>query len=580
MATAGVGLASLALSFASSATFTARLGRPADLIINSCATFHRGSYFLQRGLARAWVKELGRGILNLTDHPFRPHRSSIDTEDDAMSSPLSRPWEHPAIGNRRAFLRQAGGGFGAVAAAWLLEQEASRAGLSKLGDDVRVGGNSESGPGDVDPLAARVPHFTPRATRVIYLFMHGGPSHLETFDPKPELQRLHGQPLPASFGQVATRRQVAANPLLGTRRTFRHHGQSGIAISDFLPELAGCADELAVIRSCWADSVNHPQAVYQMNTGSILMGKPSLGSWVGYGLGTENQDLPAFVVLPDPGGGIKGGPPAYGAGFLPASQQGTVMRSGSSPILDLAPPPGTSPASQRKTLDLIGRLNAQHLGERGDDSELAARIRAYELAYRMQSAAPEAVDLDREPEETKKLYGLDRPETAEFGARCLLARRLVERGVRFVQLYSGDVNGWDAHDDVEENHARMCARTDRPVAGLLKDLRRRGLLEETLVIWGGEFGRMPMSESGRGRDHNPHGFCVWMAGAGIKGGTVHGETDAVGLRAEVDRVHVHDLHATILHLLGLDHTRLTFPHNGRDERLTDTSGTVVRSILA
>ncbi|ODT99539.1 MAG: hypothetical protein ABS79_04330, partial [Planctomycetes bacterium SCN 63-9] len=379
---------------------------------------------------------------------------------------------------------------------------------------------------------------------------------------------------------VATRRKVAANPLLGTRRTFRRHGRSGIPISDFLPHIAECADDLAVIRSCWADSVNHPQAVYQMNTGSILMGKPSLGSWVGYGLGTENRDLPAFVVLPDPAGGIKGGPPAYGAGFLPATHQGTVVRSGMHPILDLAPPPEMTERSQRRMLDLIGKLNSHHLESRDDDEELNARIQTYELAYRMQSAAPEAVELNNETAETKRLYGLDRKETAEFGARCLLARRLVERGVRFVQLYSGDVNGWDAHDDVELNHSRMCAKTDKPVAGLLKDLKRRGLLDETLVIWGGEFGRMPMSESGRGRDHNPHGFTVWMAGAGIKAGTVHGATDAVGLRAEVDRVHVHDLHATILHLLGVDHTRLTFSINGRDERLTDTAGKVIRSMIS
>jgi hypothetical protein len=477
---------------------------------------------------------------------------------DPGTSPTRDDW---TVAGRRQFLREAGG-FGAIAAAWMLEHDRARA----------------AAPAVIS--TSRPPHFAPKATRVIYLFMHGGPSHLETFDPKPDLQRLAGQPLPASFGHVSTRRQVAANPLLATRRRFSRAGRSGLPISDFLPYLAECADELAVIRSCKADSVNHPQAVYQMNTGSILMGKPSLGSWVAYGLGTENQNLPAFVVLSDPGGGIKGGPPAYGAGFLPASHQGTVMRSGPRPILDLAPPERMSPTAQRRTLDLIGRLNARHLEARGDDSELSARIQAYELAYRMQSAAPEAVDLSTETEETRRLYGLDRPETAEFGTRCLLARRLVERGVRFVQLYSGDVNGWDAHDDVEANHSRMCARTDQPVAGLLKDLRRRGLLDETLVIWGGEFGRMPMSESGRGRDHNPHGFTTWLAGAGVKGGTIHGATDAVGLRAEVDPVHVHDLHATILHLLGLDHTRLTFPHNGRDDRLTDVAGTVVRAILS
>jgi len=400
------------------------------------------------------------------------------------------------------------------------------------------------------------------------------------YDPHPDLPGLAALPLPASFGAVATRRKVAANPLLATRRTFRKFGESGIEVSDFLPHTAELVDDLAVIRSCWADSVNHPQAVYQMNTGSPLMGRPSLGSWVGYGLGSENRDLPAFVVLPDPGGGIKGGPPAYGSGYLPASHQGTVVRNGPSPILDLRPPEGMTPERQRRTLDLIGRLNARHLEARGEDAELEARIRSYELAYRMQSAAPEAVDLAGESEETRTLYGLDEPATAEFGARCLLARRLVERGVRFVQLYAGDVTGWDAHDDVEKNHAAMCRKTDKPVAALLIDLKRRGMLDDTLVLWGGEFGRMPMSEGGKGRDHNPHGFTSWMAGGGVKGGTVHGSTDAVGLRAERDRVHVHDLHATVLHLLGIDHTRLTFPHNGRDERLTDTSGTVIRAVLA
>ncbi len=466
-------------------------------------------------------------------------------------------------GSRREFFGRAGGGFASIALSWLLANDRARA-----------------ADGVASPLGPRPPHFPAKAQRVIYLFMHGGPSHLETFDPKPDLQRLAGKPLPASFGHVATRRKVASNPLLATRRKFSRHGKSGIEVSDFLPEIGRCADDLAVIRSCWADSVNHPQAVYQMNTGSTLMGKPSLGSWVGYGLGTENQNLPAFVVLPDPAGGIKGGPPAFGAGFLPASYQGTQMRGGPSPILDLDPGPGRSLARQRKALDLVGRLNAYHLETRGRDSELSARIDAYELAFRMQSAAPEAVDLAGEPAETRALYGLDNRVTNDFGSRCLLARRLVERGVRFVQLYSGDVNGWDAHDDVEKNHARMSAKTDRPVAALLTDLKRRGLFDSTLVIWGGEFGRMPMSESGVGRDHNPHGFCYWMAGAGIKGGAVHGATDAVGLRAEVDKVHVNDLHATILHLLGLDHTKLTFPHNGRDDRLTDVAGRVVRGILA
>ncbi len=480
-----------------------------------------------------------------------------------MSTQGPIPGQVQTGATRRDFLQQAGGGLGALALHWLLEQEAAARPTGPEG-----------------PHAPRPAHFPAKARSVIYLFMHGGPSHLETFDPKPDLQRLSGVPLPASFGAVATRRKVAQNPLLATRRSFRKCGQSGIEISDFLPHLYDCADDLAVIRSCWADSVNHPQAVYEMNTGSILMGKPCLGSWVSFGLGTENQDLPSFLVLPDPAGGIKGGPPAYAAGFLPASHQGTLMRGGDRPILDLLPPGGASPESGRGVIDLIGGLDRHHLDQRGGDAELEARIQAYELAYRMQKAAPEAVDLTRESDETRRLYGLDDRLTAEFGTRCLLARRLVERGVRFIQLYSGDVNGWDAHDDVEANHATMCGRTDKPVAGLLKDLKRRGLLESTLVIWGGEFGRMPMSESRKGRDHNPHGFAYWLAGGGVKGGTIHGATDSVGLRALVDRVHVHDLHATILHLLGLDHTRLTFPHNGRDDRLTDTAGTVIRSILA
>ena len=423
-------------------------------------------------------------------------------------------------------------------------------------------------------------HHPARVRRVIWLFMHGGPSHVDLFDPKPELARRAGQPLPDSLGSVETRRKVAHNPLLGPVKPFRRHGESGIEISDFLPHLAELADEMCVIRSCHGDSVNHPQSVYQLNTGSILMGKPSVGSWISYGLGSENEDLPAFVVLPDPGGGLKGGPPAWGSGFLPAAHQGTTLRAGDTPILHLHSAAGHPPDRQRALLDLVGRFNRRHMAARAADTLLDARQRAYELAYRMQSAAPEAVDLAGESEATKKLYGLDEPVTREFGTRCLLARRLIERGVRFVQLYSGDTNGWDAHEDVLKNHTEYAARTDRPVAALLRDLRQRGLLEDTLVIWGGEFGRMPMSEKGTGRDHNPWGYTTVLFGAGVKHGHVHGATDDFGLRAAVDKVHVHDLHATLLHLLGLDHERLTFRHNGRDERLTDVAGRIVRGILA
>lgn len=424
-------------------------------------------------------------------------------------------------------------------------------------------------------------HFVPRAKRVIYLFMHGGPSHVDLFDPKPDLVKYSGQPLPDSFGEVMTRRKVARNPLLAPMRPFHRHGASGLEISEFLPEMAKLADDLCVIRSCHGDSVNHPQSVYQMNTGSVLMGKPSLGAWVSYGLGSENRDMPAFVVMPDPGSGVKGGPPAWGAGFLPAVHQGVTMRPGGRPILNLAPAdPDRSRETQRQTLDFIQQLNRDHMLRRDRADPLAARMESYELAFRMQASAPDLVDLSGESETTKRLYGIDDPVTREFGTRCLLARRLVEKGVRFVQLYSGDTVGWDAHNDVLKNHTDHCARTDRPVAGLLRDLKSRGLLEDTLVIWGGEFGRMPMSEKGMGRDHNPWGYTTVLAGGGVRGGIAHGATDAIGLRAESDPVHVHDLHATILHLLGLDHEALTFFHGGRNERLTDVAGEVVREVIS
>ncbi|MDB6136037.1 MAG: hypothetical protein JWM59_4280 [Verrucomicrobiales bacterium] len=481
--------------------------------------------------------------------------------------------------DRRRFLLRAGGGFGAVALSHLL------AGLGLAGEQGGEGGQGrEAGPGQ-GPKQGAVPtpgqpHFQPRAKRVIYLFMHGGPSHVDLWDPKPDLVKYAGQPLPESFGPVMTRRAVGANPLLPPVKAFRRRGQCGTEISDFLPHLGELADDLCVLRGCHGDSVNHPQSVYQMNTGSILAGKPSLGSWAAYGLGSENGNMPAFVVLPDSGGGLKGGPAAWGNGFLPAAFQGTAMRPGASPILNLRPPSGISPEAQRGILDLTSALNARHLAERDFDDALSARIRSCELAFRMQSAAPEVVDISKESAATLKLYGIDEESTREFGTRCLLARRMIESGVRFVQLYSGDTNGWDAHDDVLTNHSRLCAATDKPVAGLLRDLKSRGLLEDTLVIWGGEFGRMPMSERGKGRDHNPWGYSVVLAGGGVKGGMTWGETDAVGLRAVRDEVHIHDLHATILHLLGIDHEKLTFRHHGRDERLTDVAGRVIHGILA
>ncbi|MEI8383289.1 MAG: DUF1501 domain-containing protein [Planctomycetota bacterium] len=453
--------------------------------------------------------------------------------------------------SRRSFLSQAGGGFGMVALASLLAD-------NPVGQAAEKFAASDKNP---------APHFSPRVKRVIWLFMHGGPSHVDLFDPKPDLIRLAGKPLPESFGAVMTRRKVAENPLLKPLMPFLPRGESGLEVSEFLPEIARHADDLCVIRSMHGDSVNHPQSVYQMNTGSILMGRPSVGSWVSYGLGTENQDLPAFVVLPDPGGGVKGGPPAWGCGYLPTNYQGVTMRPGSQPILHLRPQSQISPRQQRSTLDLIQQLNRDHLEARDHDDELSARLRAYELAYRMQSAAPALVDLSGETAETQSLYGLDQKETQDFGRRCLLARRMIERGVRFVQVYSGDTNGWDAHNDVMKNHTQMCRATDKPVAALLADLKRRGLWDDTLVIWGGEFGRMPMSEQGTGRDHNPWGYSVWLAGGGVKGGMAYGATDAVGLRAAENPVHIRNFHATLLHLLGLNPQSLSYLHNGLNERL-------------
>jgi hypothetical protein len=471
--------------------------------------------------------------------------------------------------DRRSFLRDAGCGFGALALAAMLAEDgyAAEDGRDKPGRSP-------------DPLAPKKPHFEPTAKRVIFLFMSGGPSHVDTFDPKPELTRLHGQKLPESFGPVKTRRGVDKNKLLASKRTFKKYGKSGIEVSDWFPHTGGVIDDICVLRGCYGDSVTHPESVYLMNTGSILMGRPSLGAWASYGLGTENRNMPAFVVMPDPGGWPKGGAPAWGNGYLPAAYQGTVVRGGKSPVEHLPNPTGISDEQQRRTLDLIAEGNREHLAARGADSELAARIAAYELAFRMQAHAPELIDLTKETEETKRLYGLDQKETTEFGTRCLLARRMVERGVRFVQVYSGDTNGWDGHSDLEGNHGKLALASDRPVAGLLTDLKRRGLLKDTLVIWGGEFGRTPMTEGTNGRDHNPHGFSMWLAGGGVKGGQAIGSTDPIGLRAAEGKTHVHDVHATILHLLGFRHKQLTFRHNGRNERLTDNEGDVIDKALA
>jgi uncharacterized protein DUF1501 len=430
-----------------------------------------------------------------------------------------------------------------------------------------------------DPLAAKQPDHTPTAKSVIWLFMEGGPSHIDIFDPKPELEKLAGQPMPASFGKVITAMGTASNTLMPSSRTWKQYGQSGMWVSDWYTNMAQHVDDITLFRSCWADGLNHVGSVCQMNTGSILAGRPSMGAWVTYGLGSSNSNLPTFVILTD-AGEVVGGPKNWSSGFLPASYQGTLFRREGTPILDLAPPKAIGNDQQRGRLDLLNALNRHYGDSKPEDTELEARLNSYELAYRMQSAAPEAVDLTSESEATRKLYGMDNDVTAKFGSNCLLARRLVERGVRFIELYSGSGSGWDSHTDLDRQHGRRCQETDVPIAGLLTDLKARGLLDSTLVVWGGEFGRTPFNEKGNGRDHNPWGFSVWMAGGGMKKGHIVGRTDDIGLRAVERPVHVHDLHATILWCLGLDHVKVTYLHNGRSERPTIVSGEVVREALA
>ncbi len=471
--------------------------------------------------------------------------------------------EAPA--SRRDFLWRCGAGFGAIGLAALLARESRAA----------------SRAGNVAALQPKAGHFPARARSVIWCFLDGGPSHIDLFDPKPELNRLAGKPLPDSFERPITAMgRTAYTPLLASARKFAQYGQSGIWVSDWYPEIAQCVDDIALVRSCWADGLNHVGSVCQMNTGSILAGRPSLGAWCLYGLGSQCDDLPGFVVLTDGADSPPGGNRNWGTGFMPAAYQGTRFRDGKLPILHVAPAEEMAAARQRGKLDFIQQLNRDHLRGREEDHNLEARIASYELAFRMQAAAPEAIDLSGESAETRELYGIDQKETASNGRNCLLARRLVERGVRCVQLYMGSGSKWDAHSDVEGNHSRHCRASDRPIAGLLKDLRRRGLLDQTLVVWGGEFGRTPMSESGNGRDHNPWGFTIWMAGGGVRGGVTYGSTDEIGLYAVENKAHVNDIHATILHLLGMDHEQLTYLHNGRAERLTNVAGKVIDGILA
>jgi hypothetical protein len=474
--------------------------------------------------------------------------------------------------SRREFLFEAGGGLSGVALTWLLNQD------RLLANEPPCDANTKL----QTPFTPKPPHFPARAKSVISLFMSGGVSHVDTFDPKPALDRYAGQPLTGK-GEIVVR-QGHPGPLMPSPFRFKKYGRSGIEVSEIFPRIAERVDELAVIRSVYGRSNDHVQAHYELATGTIRMGFPSLGSWVTYGLGSENQNLPAFVVIYDARGGPFGGPANWSAGFMPAAYQGTVFRASETPIVDLKPPGGMPPEQQRARLDLLARLNELDLQKYPGNSELAARISSYELAYRMQGCAPEAVDVNRESEATRNLYGMDDPITEPFGRQCLMARRLVERGVRFVQLYHGGLGNqntdtWDAHGNIKENHTQHAAEVDRPIAGLLADLKASGLMDSTLVIWQGEFGRMPISQRGVGRDHNPGAMSIWMSGAGVRGGQVIGASDEFGYKAEQQPISVHDLHATILHLLGMDHTRLTYFFNGRDMRLTDVYGEPIPQIV-
>jgi hypothetical protein len=482
-------------------------------------------------------------------------------------------------GTRREFLWQTGAGFAGLALTSLLDRDGFFARHAAAGP-----------PPLPNPLAPKKPHFAARARRCIFLFMYGGPSQVDTFDYKPELQKRDGQTVDIEIRRGSVRKEK----LLASKRTFKQHGQSGLWCSDAFPSIAQHMDELCVIKSLYADTFAHGSAMIQMNSGRVIQGSPSMGSWLTYGLGSENENLPGYVVMLDPRGGPISGAANWSSGFMPAAYQGTHLRGKGEPILDLAPKDGAPPEATRDRIDTLNALNAEHLRDRPGYSELQARIASYELAYQLQSSAPEAMDLSRETPQTLELYGVNAPRPTDhklaygpshFGRQCLTARRLVERGVRFVQIYSGgghQQENWDAHNGVEENLKIHAPEVDQPVHALLTDLKARGLLDETLVVWGGEFGRQPVSQgTAGGRDHNPKGFTYWLAGGGVKGGHSHGETDDFGHEAVVDRHHVRDLHATILHLMGLDHERLTYFYGGLNHKLTGVQEAhVIKDVIA
>jgi hypothetical protein len=470
--------------------------------------------------------------------------------------------EHTRITrNRREFLCDACCGIGSLAFGAMLQQEMARA-------------------ANYNPLAPKPPHIKAKAKAMVFLFLAGGPSQVDTFDPKPLLNKLDGQKRPESFGEAKYQFVNGESRLLGTKRTFQRYGKSGIEVSDLFPHLAQCIDDIAVIRSCYGDMVVHSAAQYQLFSGRVIPGFPSMGSWTLYGLGSESESLPGYVVMPDPLGALEAGAPMYSNGFLPAVYQPTVFRPGDKPVLNLDMPKGTSVATRRKMLDTFKALNQADMSP--EDDELSARLASYDLAFKMQMEAPEVFDLSTESQETLEMYGVGKKPTDDYGRRCLLTRRLIEKGVRFVCPVSGGGPGnmqWDAHDDIEENHKRKAAETDQPMAALLKDLKRRGLLDTTLVMIGAEFGRSPESQGSKGRDHHNLGFTTLMAGGGIQGGITYGATDEIGLKAIDKPVHFRDLHTTILHQLGLNQDALSYLHLGRRERLTQIQGEVIQGIL-
>jgi hypothetical protein len=488
---------------------------------------------------------------------------------------MSNPF-FPCGKTRREFVWQMGAGFTGVAFTSLLASDGFFASRSCAANAASTA--------PANPLASRPPHFATTAKACIFLLMNGAPSQVDTFDYKPELEKYAGKQLPQDKNYINSGGRKVGY-LTPAWRKFRPGGESGLLISDYFPRVRRHADKLAVINSCHTDSHAHGSALVAMNTGKTFIGRPSLGSWCAYGLGTENQSLPGYVVILDKRGGPISGQPNWASGFMPSTYAGTLFRPVGDPILDLRGPAHITPAVQREQLDLLATLNQQHAACRHGGSELAARINTYELAYRMQAETPEAVDLSQESPQTLDMYGVGKSPTDEYGRNCLIGRRLVERGVRFVQLYSGGGHleeTWDAHESIEKNHGRHGAEVDQPIAALLTDLEQRGLLDSTLVVWGGEFGRMPFSEgkNAPGRNHNPYGFSMWFAGGGVKGGMQYGQTDEFGFEAIVNKAHLHDIHATILHLMGLDHELLTYFHQGRQESLTDVGGRVIHEVIA